>query len=72
VLVAQLPGAGVVLVIQSVALHPDAKQTATQLLSDTGFDSVDPDSLSQGRQFHRGTAPYVQRYIADELTDALN
>jgi hypothetical protein len=46
VLVAQLPGAGVVLVvIQSVALCPDARQTATQLLSDTGSESVDAGSL---------------------------
>ena len=51
---------------------PDAKQTATQLLSDTGFDAVDAGALSQGRRFQRGTPPYVQRYTAHELTDALN
>ncbi|MBE3074157.1 MAG: NADPH-dependent F420 reductase [Actinobacteria bacterium] len=51
---------------------PDAKQAATQLLTDTGFDAVDAGELSQGQRFQRGTPPYVQRYTADELTDALN
>jgi predicted dinucleotide-binding enzyme len=51
---------------------PDAKQAATQLLTDTGFDAVDAGALSQGRRFQRGTPPYVQRYTAGELADALN
>jgi predicted dinucleotide-binding enzyme len=51
---------------------PDAKQAATQLLDNTGFDAVDAGALSQGRRFQRGTPPYVQRYTADKLADALN
>jgi predicted dinucleotide-binding enzyme len=50
---------------------PDAKQAATQLLTDTGFDAVDAGALSEGRRFQRGAPPYVQRYNAAELADAL-